>query len=120
MTGIPGNKYEYLSAPENLIKSEPFINALTQPTIKGVIEFQVSNDLFIEVEQVQGTIISIVAAIGGEFFVLYALSYFFFSRYVPWMMQVEVVRTLFMVDPSKGKKPRAAERMAEKTGHEIY
>ena len=64
--------------------------------------------------------IGILAAMGGEFIIIYALSTFFFTRYVAWMMHVEIVRSMFMVDPSKGKKPRAAEKMRSKDNKTIY
>ena len=51
---------------------------------------------------------------------LYAVAHFFFNRYVPWTMHVDVVRNLFMVDPSKGKKPKAAAKMAEKENKTIF
>lgn len=53
------------------------------------------------------------------FFFFYAISSYFFARFVPWMMQVEIVRVLFRVDPTKGKKPRAAKKLASKEPFDV-
>ena len=48
--GASGTEYQYVAANEKDFKQEVFLEHHLKPTVKGVIEFSVSSDLLLEVE----------------------------------------------------------------------
>ena len=55
-----------------------------------------------------------MAQVGGALAFVYVLLHLFFSRYVSWIMYLEIIRNLFKIDPSRGKKPKAAKKLQSK------
>jgi len=71
------------------------------------------------IEGVPSTAIGVIGAIGGQVFFIGGLASLFLSRFVPWMMFVEIIRELFRVDPSKAKKPKAAAKFKSKATGDV-
>ena len=84
----------------------------------STIEFEVSDDLYVEV-QLGESIVDALALIGGFFALLLAVSTYIFSLFMPWLMHLEIISGLFKVDPSKGKKPMSKAKLKERRKEEL-
>ena len=80
------------------------------PTMVATIDFQLSHDL--QISSVTRTDqVEVLALTGGCFFFLFAISSFLFSLGVEWLMNLDIVKNLFRVDPTYGKKSKSAEKI---------
>lgn len=59
--------------------------------------------------------IDAVAIAGGVFIILVAIIGFLFSLIVPYLMHLYVIRNLFKVDNSHGKKRQSQARLENKS-----
>lgn len=77
--------------------------------------FQTSHDLKVTVHLTNRLFfINIVAWTGGAFIALTFAASLFFKLWVAWLMHFTIVRNLFKIDPSKERKPKAANRLKQK------
>lgn len=117
MLGVAGTEYNFLYAKE--IEQRPFTEVHKKNKVKASIEFQVSSDLRVQAEEVTNTIAVMFGIIGGQIIFCVLICSLFFSRFVPWLMYVEIIRELFKVDPSKAKKPKAVRKFEKKSSGDI-
>lgn len=82
------------------------------PLVVGSVEFQLSHDLKISTVIV-GDTMEVFALTGGCFVFLYAIFAIIFSLGVEWLMNLEIVKNLFKVDPTYGKKSKSIVKMKQ-------
>ena len=56
---------------------------------------------------------------GGVFVGCYAICSFFMSSGIFWLMNLDIVKNLFRVDPTYGRKPKSKQKMGQKSHHAI-
>ena len=64
--------------------------ASTNTAVVSTIEFEVSDDLYVEVRQ-SFFLFDGLALIGGLFALLLAVSSYIFSLFMPWLMHLEII-----------------------------
>ena len=120
---LPGSQYiseeiDFISVSKDKIRTEPYMYPRTNRFVVSTIEFEVSDDLYVEV-QLGESIVDALAFIGGFFALLLAVFTYIFSLFMPWLMHLEIIQGLFRVDPSKGKKPMSKSKLKERRKEEL-
>ena len=88
---MPGKGYEeFLSVPKDKIRTEPYMYSSTNTAVISTIEFEVSDDLYVEVRQ-SFFLFDGLALIGGLFALLLAVSSYIFSLFMPWLMHLQII-----------------------------
>ena len=100
--GIDRGYKSYVSVSEDSME-DPFPLNLRRkfPNRIAEIEFSTSSNLVLQARQFT-YIFDSLALIGGHFGALRILFGFFFSMFMPWLGQLEILKSVFLVDPSKG------------------
>ena len=84
----------------------PYSYPYSNPTVVGAVEIQVASDLTMEQVHVDDYF-DAFALTGGIFMFLVAIFGFVFNIFMGWLMHLEIVRVLFRVDPTLGKKKKS-------------
>lgn len=112
MIGQASEEIEYISLKKDLITTQAYMYAATNPWVVSSIEFQVSDDLYMQ--QVETPLfLDVLAQIGGLFILLKVVFAFIFSLLVPASMYLDLIKELFKVEPAseKFKKPKSIEKL---------
>ena len=113
-----GDSEDFISVPKSKIRTEPYMYPITHNQVISTIEFEVSDDLYVEVKE-SFFLFDGLALIGGFFALCVAVFSYIFSLFMPWLMHLQIIQGLFRVDPSKGKKPKSAAKMNSKKNEEL-
>jgi len=109
MLGINRGSESYVSVTKDSMRSVwPVTHLRKHPNRIAVVTFNVLNHLVRE-ERVQVYVFDSLAAIGGHFGALRIIFGFFFSMFMPWMGGLEILRNVFLVDPTRGAPIDAAD-----------
>ena len=92
---LPGSQYiseeiDFISVSKDKIRTEPYMYPRTNRFVVSTIEFEVSDDLYVEV-QLGESIVDALAFIGGFFALLLAVFTYIFSLFMPWLMHLEII-----------------------------
>ena len=105
---------QWISVDE-YIDTQPYPFPILSPTVRSQILFQTSHDLEVTVHRSDRIFfIDIIALSGGACFALFVVVRVFFKLWVSWLMHLTIVRNLFKIDPSSGKKPKSMNAMQRK------
>ena len=115
----PGAGYtDFISVPKDKIRSEPYMSPVTNTKVVSTIEFEVSDDLYVEVKD-SFFLIDGLALIGGFLALNIAVFSYIFSLFMPWLMHLRIIQGLFRVDPARGKKPKSAAKMNSRKNEDL-
>ena len=108
---------DFISVPREKIRTEPYMYG-NGGGIVSAIEFEVSDDLYVEVKQ-SFFLFDGLALVGGFFALCVAVASYIFSLFMPWLMHLRIIQGLFRVDPSKGKKPKSQTKMNSRKNEDL-
>ena len=107
--GVSPNVEDFFSISKTM-QTAPYQKINDNPTMVATFDFQLSHDLRKSTVVVTDTL-EVFALTGGCFIFLFCVFSFLFGLGVEWLMNLEIIKTLFRVEPSLGKKTKSAEKM---------